>query len=100
MTEVEDAPVSAAEAQAAVAAYAEARDALKVPERDKRAALATLKAWMRRQGAAKTTIAGHTVSLVQSKRYAVDHRKLNAILDPAIRAEIVSERASEFVRVS
>ena len=100
VTEVEDAPVSAAEAQAAVAAYAEARDALKVPARDKRAALATLKAWMRRQGAAKTTIAGHTVSLVQSTRYAVDYRRLNALLDPAIRAEIVTERASEFVRVS
>lgn len=98
--EVDDAAVSAADAQAAVAAYAAARDALKDPERDKRAALDTLKAWMRRQGAAKTTIAGHTVSLVQAKRYAVDHRKLNALLDPATRAEIVTERASEFVRVN
>ena len=88
------------DARDAVAAYTEAHEALKEPERAKRAALDTLKAWMRRQGDAKTTIESRTVSLVQSKRYSVNYRKLNALLDPESRAEIVTESESEYVRVS
>ena len=43
---------------------------------------------------------GKTVSLVQSTRYSVNYRKLNAVLDPEVRAEIVTESESEYVRVS
>ena len=46
------------EARDAVAAYAEAQDAIKEPEKVKRAALDTLKAWMRRQGDSKATDRG------------------------------------------
>ena len=60
----------------------------------------TLKAWMRRKGDAKVTIAGRTVSLVQSRRYSVNYTKLNSLLDPEVRAEIVTERESEYVRVT
>ena len=94
------APVTAAEALAAVAAYAEAHAALKEPEGAKREALDTLKAWMRQQGQTKQALGGHTVSLVQSHRYAVDYRKLNAALAPEVRAEIVTEQESEYVRVT
>ena len=49
-TEVEAEEVSDDEARDAVAAYAEAHESLKEPEKAKRAALDTLMAWMRRQG--------------------------------------------------
>ena len=49
-------------------------------------ALDTLKAWMCQQGLDKTDIEGRTVSLVQSKRYSVNYRKLNAALDPEARS--------------
>ena len=40
------------------------------------------------------------MSLVQSRRYSVNYRRLNGLLDPATRAEIVTERESEYVRVT
>ena len=97
-TEAEE--VSDQEAQDAVAAYAEAQDAMKEPEKVKRTALDTLKAWMRRQGDSKATVGGRTVSLVRSTRYSVDYRKLNELLEPDVRAEVVTEGESEYVRVS
>ncbi len=99
-TEVEGEEVSDDEARDAVAAYAEAHEALKEPEKAKRLALDTLLAWMRRQGDTKATVGGRTVSLVQPTRYAVDYRRLNEALDPEVRAEIVTESASAYVRVS
>ena len=98
--EVEEREVSDQEARDAVAAYSAAQDALKEPEKAKRGALDTLKAWMRRKGDKKATVDGRTVSLVQSTRYSVNYRKLNAVLDPETRAEIVTEGESEYVRVS
>ncbi len=98
--ELEGKEVTDEEAREAVAAYAEAKDAVKEPDKAKRAALDTLKAWMRRQGDTKATVNGRTVSLVQTTRYSVNHRKLNEALDPETRAEIVTESESEYVRVS
>ncbi len=92
--------VSDGEAQEAVAVYTKAQQTMKAPEKVKRAALKTLKAWMRRKGDAKVTIAGRTVSLVQSRRYSVNYPRLNSLLDPEVRAEIVTERESEYVRVA
>ncbi len=97
-TETEE--VSDEEARDAVAAYAEAQDSMKEPEKAKRGALDTLKAWMRRQGDSKATVGGRTVTLVSSTRYSVNHRRLNEALDPEVRAEIVTESESEYVRVS
>lgn len=96
--EVEE--VSDDDARQAVSDYLSAQEAVRGPEQVKRAALNTLKAWMTGQDSGKAEIDGHTVSLVQSRRYAVDHRKLNALLDPDTRAEIVTEHTSEYVRVS
>ena len=98
--ETEETDVSDEEARDAVAAYSAAQDALKEPEKAKRRALDTLKAWMRRKGDAKATVDGRTVSLVQSTRYSVNYRRLNAVLDPGTRAGIVTENESEYVRVS
>ena len=96
--EVEE--VSDQEARDAVAAYGEAQETIREPEKAKRGALDTLKAWMRRKGDAKATVDGRTVSLVQSTRYSVNYRKLNAVLDPETRAGIVTESESEYVRVA
>ncbi len=88
------------DAHEAVRAYTEARLSMKEPEKTKRAALATLKAWMHRKEDSKVSVGGLTVSLVQSRRYSVNYRRLNGLLDPETRAEIVTERESEYVRVA
>ena len=98
--EVEEVEVSDQEARDAVAAYAEAQESLKEPEKAKRTALDTLKAWMRRRGDTKATVDGHKVSLVQSTRYSTNYRRLNELLDPEVRAEVVTESESEYVRVT
>ena len=98
--EIEGEMVSDEDAGDAVATYAEAQESIKEPEKAKRTALKTLKAWMRRQGDAKAAIGGHKISLVTSKRYSVNYRKLNELLDPEVRAEVVTESESEYVRVS
>ena len=98
--ENEEMEVSDEEARDAVAAYSEAQEEIKEPERAKRAALKTLKAWMRRQDDAKVTVGGRTLNLVTSKRYSVNHRRLNELLDPDVRADVVTESESEYVRVS
>ena len=92
--------VSDEEARDAVAAYAEAQESIKVPEKAKRGALDTLKAWMHRQGDSKATVGGRTVTLVSSTRYSVNYRKLNEALGPETRADIVTESESEYVRVT
>ena len=98
--EIEGEEVSDQEARDAVTAYAEAQESIKEPEKAKRGALDTLKAWMRRQGDSKATVGGRTVTLVSSTRYSVNYRRLNEALDPEVRAEIVTENESEYVRVS
>ena len=99
-TQVEEEEVSDEDARDAVAAYTEAKDAIKEPEKAKRTALKTLKAWMRRKDDAKATVDGRTVSLVQSKRYSTNYRKLNELLALETRADVVTESESEYVRVT
>ena len=98
--EIEVENVTDQEAMDAVSAYAEAQESLKEPEKAKRTALDTLKAWMRRQGDSKATVGGRTVSLVNSTRYSVNYRRLNELLDPEVGAEVVTENESEYVRVT
>ena len=88
------------EARAAIDAYTTAQEAIREPERAKRAALETLKAWMRGRSNGKESIGGRTISLVRTTRFSVNHRRLNALLDPETRAEVVTERTSEHVRVA
>ena len=98
--ETEEEFVSDEEARDAVAAYTKAQAALKDPGKAKRAALDTLKAWMRGQDEAKVKIGGRTVSLVSTTRYSVNHRRLNELLDSDVRAGIVTESESESVQVN
>jgi len=99
-TEMEGKEVTDEEARDEVAAYAEAQESIREPEKAKRAALDTLKAWMSRQGDVKATVNGKTVSLVRTTRYSTNYQKLNELLDPEVRADVVTESESEYVRVS
>ena len=60
--------------------------------------------WLTQQGKDKARLEGRektrTVGMVKSTRYNVDYKKLNALLDPEARATIVTENASEYLRVS
>ena len=96
----EEVVVTAEDADAAVAAYTEAQAAMKEPERAKKAALATLRSWMRGKGEGKQSIRGRTVSLVRTTRFSVNHRRLSELLEPETRAEVITENTSEHIRVT
>ena len=91
------------EARVALAAYESASGAMRESKLARRQALDTLEAWLRKRGLDQATLPGsdreRSVELVRKTRRSVDYEKLNAALDPETRAEIVTERVSEFVRV-
>ena len=97
-------PVNDEEAQAALREYENAQEMLKAIEEDKQWALGMLRTWLKQQGKDKARLEGRektrTVGMVKSTRYNVDHKKLNALLEPETRATIVTENVSEYLRVS
>ncbi len=97
-------PVTDEAAQAALRDYEQAQPQLKSLDAAKRTALKILQHWLEAKGEPKARLEGsaktRTVGMVTSRRYAVDHQRLNALLDPEQRAEIVTEQTSEYVRVS
>ena len=97
-------PVSDEAAQQALREYEQVQGRIKSLETEKRGALKTLQHWMQQKGATKASLEGsakqRTVGMVTSRRYAVDHQRLNALLEPEQRAEIVTEQVSEYLRVS
>ncbi|MXX93379.1 MAG: hypothetical protein F4169_05215 [Gammaproteobacteria bacterium] len=99
-TDADETPVTDADARDAIASYDDARTAMKDPGAARRTALDTLKAWMRGRGDKKATLDGRKVSLVETRRFSVDHRRLNEMLDPEDRRRIVTESVSEHVRVT
>lgn len=101
----ETATVSEEDAAEAMAAYAAAEEELKAApvksaQKRKKDAQAVLRLYMlQMDGTKKAEVGDRTVSLVRSRRFKVDHKKLNELLDPDARAEVVTETVSEFVRV-
>ena len=97
-------PVSDEEARAALVEYEQAQEMLKAIEEDKQWALGMLRAWLKQQGQDKAKLEGRektrTVGMVKNTRYSVDHKRLNALLDPETRAGIVTENVSRYLRVS
>ncbi len=97
-------PVSDEDALSALWHYEEISELIKSLNADKRESLDTLERWLKTQGVPKSQLDGRdkprTVGMVTSKRYKVDHKRLNALLDPEQRAEIVTEAHSEYLRVS
>ena len=97
-------PVTDDEARAALAEYEQAQEMLKAIEEDKAWALGMLRTWLKQQGKDKARLEGRektrTVGMVKNTRYNVNHKKLNALLDPETRAGIVTENVSRYLRVS
>ena len=97
-------PVSHEEAQSALWHYEEIAELIKSLNADKRESLEVLERWLLTQVVSKAQLDGRdktrTVGMVSTKRYKVDHKQLNALLDPEQRAEIVTESRSEYLRVS
>ena len=97
-------PVSDEAAQQALREYEQVQGRIKSFDTDKRSALKTLQHWLQQKGATKASLEGsskrRTVGMVTSRRYSVDHQRLNALLEPAQRAEIVTEQVSEYLRVN
>ena len=97
-------PVTDEEAQAALREYEQAQEMLKAIEEDKQWALGMLRTWLGQRGEQKARLEGRektrTVGMVKNTRYNVDHKRLNALLDPETRAGIVTENVSSYLRVS
>ena len=102
-TDTDGAGVSDDDARMALAAYESASEAMRESKLARRQALDTLESWLRKRGLDQATLPGpdkeRSVELVRKTRRSVDYEKLNAALDPETRAEIVTERVSEFVRI-
>ncbi len=97
-------PVSDEEARAALAEYENTQEMLKAIEEDKQWALGMLRTWLKQQGQDKAKLDGRektrTVGMVKNTRYNVNHKRLNSLLDPETRAEVVTENVSHYLRVS
>ena len=97
-------PVSDEEARKALHEYEEIQDTIREFEDEKRWVTDVLRAWLKQQGQDKARLEGRektrTVGMVKSTRYNVNHKRLNALLDPETRADIVTENVSHYLRVS
>ncbi len=96
-------PVTDEEARGALREYEELRDTIREFEDEKRWVVEKLRAWLGRKGVDKAKLEGRektrSVGMVKSRRYSVDYKRLNNLLDPETRAEIVTENVSEHLRV-
>ncbi len=97
-------PVTDEEARKALHEYEEIQDTIREFEDEKRWVLERLRAWLGQQGVLKAKLEGRektrSVGMVRTTRYSVDYKRLNALLDPETRSEIVTENVSEYLRVS
>ena len=102
---VEDAePVSDEETRKALHEYEEIQDTIREFEDEKRWVTDVLRAWLKQRGEVEAKLEGRkktrTVGMVNSTKYNVNNKKLNALLDPEARAEIVTKNVSRYLRVS
>ncbi len=97
-------PVTDEDAQKALHEYEEIQDTIREFEDEKKWVVEKLGTWLGQQGVDKAKLAGRaktrSVGMVTSRRYSVDYKRLNNLLDPETRAEIVTENVSEYLRVS
>ncbi len=102
-TRAADAGVSDDEARRALAAYESAGEARDQADQARRRALDTLGAWLRKRGLENAVLSGpnkeRRVKIMRRTHRSVDYEKMEALLEPETRREIVTERVIEFVRV-
>ena len=98
------APVTDEEARNALHEYEEIQDTIREFEDEKRWVVEKLRAWLGQQGVVKAKLEGRaktrSVGMVRTTRYSVDYKRLNNLLAPDVRAEVVTENVSEYLRVS
>ena len=87
----------------ALSLYEDMHELIKAREEDKKLASEVLSAWLAQQPEDKATLQGRnkkrTLSMVHKTNYSVNLKKLNQLLGPEEREEIVSEKNSEYLRV-
>ena len=97
-------PVTDEEARNALHEYEEIQDTIREFEDEKRWVVEKLGTWLGQQGVDKAKLQGRaktrSVGMVTSRRYSVDYKRLNNLVDPETRAGIVTENVSEYLRVS
>ena len=97
-------PVTDEEARNALHEYEEIQDTIREFEDEKKWVVEKLGIWLGQQGVVKAKLQGRaktrSVGMVRTTRYSVDYKRLNNLLDPETRAEIVTENVSEYLRVS
>ena len=97
-------PVTDEDARKALHEYEEIQDTIREFEDEKRWVVEKLGTWLGQQGVKKAKLEGRektrSVGMVRTTRYSVDYKRLNNLLDPETRAEIVTENVSEYLRVS
>ena len=97
-------PVTDEEARNALHEYEEIQDTIREFEDEKKWVVEKLGIWLGQQGVEKAKLQGRaktrSVGMVTSRRYSVDYKRLNNLLDPETRAGIVTENVSEYLRVS
>ena len=97
-------PVTDEQARNALHEYEEIQDTIREFEDEKKWVVEKLGIWLGQQGVEKAKLQGRaktrSVGMVTSRRYSVDYKRLNNLLDPETRAGIVTENVSEYLRVS
>ena len=97
-------PVTDEEARNALHEYEEIQDTIREFEDEKKWVVEKLRAWLGQQGVVKAKLEGRaktrSVGMVRTTRYSVDYKRLNNLLAPDVRAEVVTENVSEYLRVS
>ena len=93
-------PVTDEEARNALHEYEEIQDTIREFEDEKKWVVERLRVWLGQQGVDKAKLQGRektrSVGMVRTTRYSVDYKRLNNLLDPEARSEIVTE----YLRVS
>ena len=97
-------PVTDEQARNALHEYEEIQDTIREFEDEKKWVVEKLRAWLGQQGVVKAKLQGRaktrSVGMVRTTRYSVDYKRLNNLLAPETRAEIVTENVSEYLRVN
>ncbi len=97
-------PVTDEAARNALHEYEEIQDTIREFEDEKKWVVEKLGTWLGQQGVKKAKLEGRektrSVGMVTSRRYSVDYKRLNNLLNPETRSEIVTENVSEYLRVS
>ena len=97
-------PVTDEQARNALHEYEEIQDTIREFEDEKKWVVEKLGTWLGQQGVKKAKLDGRektrSVGMIRTTRYSVDYKRLNNLLAPDVRAEVVTENVSEYLRVS